>query len=74
MCNVCLTLRVLFQCVRRARAYACTRQWDFARSDYNSVLLHRHEHPEALKGLQDIQDTVIMLPMLSDGLLDNESS
>jgi hypothetical protein len=58
----------------RARAYSCVREWALSRTDYHSVLFHHPHCAEATKGLQDIQDTVIVLPMLGDNLLDNGSA
>ena len=57
----------------RARAYACIREWTLARADYTSVLLHRPGNEAALRGMKDAEDTVIVLPMLDDNLLDNDS-
>jgi hypothetical protein len=50
------------------------REWALSRADYHSVLFHHPHCAEATKGLQDIQDTVIVLPMLGDNLLDNGSA
>lgn len=58
----------------RARAYACTRQWELARADYHSVLMHKPGTEEAVQGMADIANTVIVLPMLSDNLIENESN
>ncbi|KAJ1398878.1 hypothetical protein B484DRAFT_438315 [Ochromonadaceae sp. CCMP2298] len=57
----------------RARAYACIRNWSAARADYRSILLRRPDDEGALQGLVDVQDTVIVLPMLDDNMIDNES-
>jgi len=57
----------------RARAYACIREWNLARADYKTILSYQPGHPLALQGLEDTKDTVILLPMLGDTLLDNES-
>lgn len=70
--TVFLTLTLVVS--HRARAHACTRQWELAQADYHSVLMHHPGNVLALQGLKDIQDTVIVLPMLGDGLLENESS
>jgi hypothetical protein len=74
-CEVCFTKewRTLW-CHCRARAYSCVREWALSRADYHSVLFHHPGCAEATKGLQDIQDTVIVLPMLGDNLLDNGSA
>lgn len=58
----------------RARAHACTRQWELAQADYNMVLRHQPENKQALGGREDIQETIIVLPMLGEGLIENESS
>jgi hypothetical protein len=36
--------------------------------------MHQADNAEAQRGLRDIEDTVIVLPMLDDTLLDNEST
>jgi hypothetical protein len=74
-CEVCFTNEWrTSRCHCRARAYTCVREWALSRADYHSVLFHHPGCAEATKGLQDIQDTVIVLPMLGDNLLDNGSA
>jgi hypothetical protein len=58
----------------RARAHACIRKWDLSRSDYTTVLLHQPGNEAALAGLREIQDTVIVLPMMGDDLIENVSN
>lgn len=78
----CAIVRALFMTVVyysftvtcRARAHSCIREWALARTDYQTALIYHPHCAEAQKGLEDIQDTVIVLPMLGDDLLDNEAT
>jgi hypothetical protein len=56
----------------RARLYACIRHWEQAKNDYMKVLINKPGLEEALRGLNDIKDTFINVPMINDSFLDNQ--